>query len=277
MENAPEYEKQKSRRLSQGESLRHRLAIVACVGLILFGNTAWPQLRTAAISGRVFGRFLRGGSRFPMAAVIRVRDLHGNNVKAVWADIHGSFTIDGLATGTYVVSVSKGYFVEQKRTIAVVAGKTVRLNVVLREPPPESDCPSKPSVPPFPTDLTSVKIRLERSSCLGSCPAYTIDISGDGSVKYAGIVGVQHLGPLSYAISLTRVRKLTKMFYKKAFFSLCKDYSVSWTDLPGTSTSIRIGRTTWTVDDYGIVGPKQLKSLNAFIDKLAGPPTKGQP
>lgn len=244
---------------------------IICSAFIGLCDASLAQVRTCTITGRVEARYFFH-LQMPVSAVVRVEDMQGNSIKAVWSDRQGRFAINGLAPGTYFVDVSRAYLLDDRRTVVLRKGKTVRFNIVLREPPPESDCPSKPKVPPFPADLALVNIDFERSSCLGACPAYTLNISGDGSVKYVGIINVPHIGSLSYTIPPAVVRKLTKLFYRKAFFSLCRDYSVSWTDLPGTSTSIEIGGTEWTVEDYGGVGPKQLKSLNASIDRLASPP-----
>ena len=35
-------------------------------------------------------------------------------------------------------------------------------------------------------DLKTLTIRLERSQCYGSCPAYAVAIHGDGRVEYVG-------------------------------------------------------------------------------------------
>lgn len=249
------------------------LAWLACAGT---STRVRAQAPAGSIKGRIFIQFPRS-PRHGISAVVWIKDSKGNKVKGVWSDQDGRYAINGVAPGNYILDVTKTYFVEQERTINLRAGKSVSLNVVLKPPPPESDCPSVASTPPFPVDMVGVRITFERFTCMGACPGYTIDISGDGGVKYVGIVNVQHMGPLSYTIPLDRVRRLTKMFYRKDFFSLCRKYSVSWTDLPGTHTSIDIGGTRWAVDDYGLVGPKRLKSLDEFIDKLAGPPTTNLP
>ena len=250
---------------------RTPLLICLCLALLIPAR-ADGQLRTATIRGQVFGQFLRGAHRYPVSAVVRVLDSSGSSVKAVYADHEGRYEIDGLVPGAYVVTVSKVYFVDQKRKIVAAAGKTSRLNITLKEPSPQSACPSKPEAPPFPTDLRKVTMMLKRTSaCLSPCPTYTIDISGDGRVKYVGIASVPHVGALSYSISPSQFQKLVAKFYKAEFFSLCRDYSTHWTDLPGSSTSIQIGSTTWAVEDYGLVGPKRLQSLNSYIDKIAGP------
>src|ERR1700730_2853583 len=43
---------------------------------------------------------------------------------------------------------------------------------------------------PIVNDLASVQIRLTRGTCLGLCPAYEVEIRGDGSVRYDGYANV---------------------------------------------------------------------------------------
>ena len=45
---------------------------------------------------------------------------------------------------------------------------------------------------PFPkvSEASKVEIRLMRGVCFGWCPAYVVDITGDGSVTYEGFSSV---------------------------------------------------------------------------------------
>lgn len=252
---------------------RARTSLIICLcSVLLIAARADGQLRTATVRGQVFGQLSRRVHPFPVSAVIRILDSNGSSVKAVYANHDGRYEINGLVPGVYQVIVSRVYFLDERRKIIAAAGKTLRLNLTLREPPPQSACPSKPEAPPFPTDLRRVTITLKRTSaCLTPCPTYAIDISGDGRTKYVGIAGVPHVGTLSYSISHSQIRKLIAKFYRAGFFSLCKDYSTHWTDQPGSFTSIQIGSTNWAVEDYGLVGPKRLQDLNSYIYKVAEP------
>ena len=37
-----------------------------------------------------------------------------------------------------------------------------------------------------PADTKGTVVRLERSECYGTCPSYSVEIHGDGSVEYEG-------------------------------------------------------------------------------------------
>ena len=251
---------------------RREQLLLSCLWLILqLTGPAYSQVRTATVRGQVLVQIRGSHSSFPLGgAVVRVLDLKGNSVKAVYTERNGRFEIGGLLSGEYVVRITKLDFVDGKRNFVARAAKTTSLRVILREvTPAQSDCPAKPLVPAFPADMASVQITFERSTGMG---AYTIHISGDGSVKYAGSNNAPHVGSLSYTIPPSDVRRLLDGFYKNGFFSLCKEYWTYPTDLPGTHTSIRIGPAEWVVDDDGEVGPKRLKVLNSLIDKIGGPP-----
>ncbi|MHB8526679.1 MAG: carboxypeptidase-like regulatory domain-containing protein [Candidatus Acidiferrales bacterium] len=138
MKNAPEYEKQKSRRLSQGESLRHThmrpckmqgLIVLVCLGAIVSLVATSAQVRTATIAGRV----VIPQWKAPITGVVvRVLDLQGNSVKAVYADDKGRFAIGGVAPGKYCVVFRKNGFLEGKRIVRLKVGKTLRLKVRLK-------------------------------------------------------------------------------------------------------------------------------------------------
>jgi len=250
---------------------RAKILSLLCLCAALSSARANGQAGTATIRGQVLGQFLGSHSSFPLGgAVVRVLDLKGDSVKAVYTDRNGRFEMSGLFPSAYLVKITKLNFVDGRRSFIARASKSMSLRVILREvPPAQSDCPAKPLVPAFPADMGSLQITFERSTGMG---AYTIHISGDGNVKYVGSHNAPHVGPLSYTIPPSDVRRLLDGFYKNGFFSLCKEYWTNWTDTPGTHTSIVIGPTEWVVDDDGEVGPKRLKVLNSLIDKIAGPP-----
>ena len=43
-----------------------------------------------------------------------------------------------------------------------------------------------PAAPHFPTNLSGLRIKLERTSCFGFCPDYSVTIYGDGTFVYEG-------------------------------------------------------------------------------------------
>lgn len=126
--------------------------------------------------------------------------------------------------------------------------------------------------------LEKVVITLKRDRCFGSCPIYTLTICGDGTVEYEGIEFVRVKGKRSYKIPRQRVRELVVEFYRIDYFSLKDSYTSrdlgngmveEATDLPGTTTSIKIGDAHKSVYNY-YGGPESLDRLEEKIDEVSG-------
>jgi hypothetical protein len=123
---------------------------------------------------------------------------------------------------------------------------------------------------PFPPDeaLENAVIAMERTPCFGFCPDYSLTIFGNGTVIYEGRNFVETTGQKVNTISREDVRMLVNEFYEIDYFSLKDEYTDQVTDLPTTTTSIRIdGKFKQVVDYYG--APEQLKDLEDTIDDVA--------
>jgi hypothetical protein len=134
-------------------------------------------------------------------------------------------------------------------------------------------CVSKPTPPAKPIDYANAVIMLERTTCFGTCPAYTLTIHGDGRVEYDGKSYVKITGSQGSTISPDLVKDLVDAFYKIDYFSLQDEYRENVTDLPTTITSIAIDGKTKKVLDYGTIAPQGLKDLEKKIDQVAGTDT----
>ena len=124
-----------------------------------------------------------------------------------------------------------------------------------------------PQTPP--ENLTDVEITLERTACYGTCPIYTISISGDGSVTYRGEQFVKTIGVQKYNISSGDVEELVALIYQKSFFSLRDRYEIGATDMPTVITTVRVGDQIKSVENYGRAGPAQLHEIEQKIDELS--------
>jgi hypothetical protein len=122
-------------------------------------------------------------------------------------------------------------------------------------------------------DWNSVRITLTRSPCYGMCPAYTIEIHGDGSVLYEGESNVGVKGPQRGLISKETVRELVGVFRKADYFSLADGYISFITDNPTYTTAISFDdKAKWVVNYIGSdVGmPRIVYELEMAIDRLSG-------
>jgi Domain of unknown function (DUF6438) len=114
-----------------------------------------------------------------------------------------------------------------------------------------------------------IVITLDRTACYGACPVYSLRITSDGRVAYEGRRFVRVVGKATAKISPEAVSQLVAEFERIHYFNLEDTYTARITDLPTTTTSIRIGsRFKQVVDYYG--APAALTALEQRIDEVAG-------
>jgi ankyrin repeat protein len=128
---------------------------------------------------------------------------------------------------------------------------------------------------PFPKvkSLKSVKITLQRTACYGSCPAYSVEVNGDGTVDYSGGTFVAFTGHHRGSIPPANVLELLNIFRAADYFSLDDEYRMSVTDNPTYITSIQIDGRRKQVKDYvglEIGMPQAVSDLENEIDRLSG-------
>lgn len=129
-----------------------------------------------------------------------------------------------------------------------------------------------------PPDEPAVAITLTRTTCFGTCPAYSVRITSDGRVDYEGTQFVRVVGRATTTIAPEAVAELVAEFDRIGYFGLNARYDTivnpdgttgTVTDLPTTTTSIRVGSRAKEVADY-IGAPPALRRLERRIDEVAG-------
>lgn len=131
---------------------------------------------------------------------------------------------------------------------------------------------------------------LERSACLGPCPAYKVTIHGDGRVvfettaefdnqvgavhrRFAQSDGVLLPGTHEDKISPAAVGALIEKFRAAGFWKLRNAYTAPITDNPSYVVTFDTGQSRKTVTDYvgSEVGmPRSVTELEDAIDQVAG-------
>jgi ankyrin repeat protein len=148
---------------------------------------------------------------------------------------------------------------------------TARIHDYVSVAPPEVWLP-KPVPFPAEVDMSTVIMSLGRTGCFGTCPAYRVSVSGNGSVTFDGDSNVLVPGHHTARISPAAARDLFNAFRKADFLSAQDEYSASVTDMPSYRTSLTVGGSTKRVSDYdGIeVGmPDAVRDLERQIDETA--------
>lgn len=121
-------------------------------------------------------------------------------------------------------------------------------------------------------DWTSLRITLARDACLGSCPSYTVEIAGDGSVVYQGRACVAQTGERHAQIPVAEVKNLVAKFQDVDFFTLRDAYRAQITDNPTFTTTIAFdGRKKSVIDYVGASAgmPHKVSALEDAIDAAA--------
>ncbi len=99
---------------------------------------------------------------------------------------------------------------------------------------------------------------------MGGGPTYQLSISGDGTVRYEGHLGVFIKGKHTGHISNAAVHQLIEEFRRARFFEL-HSYGSAATDLPVCITGFQVGTLRKQIVDYGPttrVGTKVSRSTN---------------
>ena len=74
-------------------------------------------------------------------------------------------------------------------------------------------------------NLNNITITLKRSPCFGTCPYYSLNIFGNGTVLYNGYKFVNITGPRISNISENIVSELVREFHDINYFSLEDNYT----------------------------------------------------
>lgn len=121
------------------------------------------------------------------------------------------------------------------------------------------------------------RIKLQRTVCYGSCPAYTLELSQSGNLVYIGEKFVKISGRQTGYIDPAVVAALAEKLNSIKFFSLprnndgdCMPYA---TDSPSAIISFEYQGKKHTFDDYlGCLGTKwdSIRKIEQEIDSAAG-------
>jgi hypothetical protein len=126
-----------------------------------------------------------------------------------------------------------------------------------------------PIFPVFQKDLDDLEIRLERTTCYGTCPSYVVLVHGNGTVQYDGRLYVAVPGKRNYTISQDDVRRLVGHFHDSDFFSLKDDYGTC-IDCPTYTATFMLGDMKKTVRYNSYTAPPIISDLDEQIDILSG-------
>jgi hypothetical protein len=152
--------------------------------------------------------------------------------------------------------------------------------------PDAAESPANPTStePPSKYKLRDVAMVLRRTECLGSCPAYTLTIRGDGPCTLSG--SGKPTWVQTYSIDSKSAIEVLHDFYDSDFFVLRTRYTegrgpivqqdgwvrevgISSTDQPHTILTLTIGTYSKTIDSCNGDGPKALRDIADHMDRIS--------
>ena len=112
------------------------------------------------------------------------------------------------------------------------------------------------------------EIRLERTRCLASCPAYSVTIQADGSFSYTGTYNVEHMGEHTGQLEVGQFRQVFRYIDEIGFMDFQTSYLSPFLDNATVTTSVVQNSAQKTVTNYANSGPATLWALEELIDML---------
>jgi len=138
---------------------------------------------------------------------------------------------------------------------------------------PRQRYPQKIVPMPEVKDWKTVVMKLTRTQCFGECPAYQVEVRGDGTVRFEGTAYTGVLGVRQGKVTAASARQLWRSFREAHFFSLDNQYASRVTDNPTFVLELSYdGRSKSVVDYVGIEAgmPPSVTKLEKEVDRVAG-------
>lgn len=113
------------------------------------------------------------------------------------------------------------------------------------------------------------RIAMERTSCFGTCPVYTVVFHRSGLVEYSGKQHVERLGRWTGRLGVLELGRLSYLIEHERV-DRPKHYSLGTDDVPSVILRLwRVGENTpIVVQDEGDVGPIGLWAVSTVIDAM---------
>jgi hypothetical protein len=116
-------------------------------------------------------------------------------------------------------------------------------------------------------------IRLTRSGCFGSCPAYEVAFTPGsgmdaGSATYEGKAYVEREGSFEGAIDVWDYAHLCELLDHLGFVELDENYSSQWSDDESITVEASDASGLHRVLDYGHQGPPELVAVQFAIEAV---------
>jgi len=114
----------------------------------------------------------------------------------------------------------------------------------------------------------SARIGLERTSCLGTCPAYTVIVLADGTFTYMGSANVARIGEHSGSVPRWFLDRVLRYVDEIDFMSIDATFDAQVLDAPSAYTMVEWDGTTHVVLNAASAAPSVVRALERLIDDM---------
>lgn len=113
-----------------------------------------------------------------------------------------------------------------------------------------------------------LEIGIERTTCYGSCPAYTFIVKSDGSFKYVGEQYVEHIGTFTGSMPRYAVNNVFLAIADLDYMNLSFQYTSSMLDAAAVYSKVVTTNEVKVIENYANTGPGKLLAVELLIDSL---------
>ena len=128
--------------------------------------------------------------------------------------------------------------------------------------------------------MEDVLVTIERTPCFGTCPVYTLSLTGEGIVTFNGVRFTRVTGQAVDTVAVDSVAALLREIQAAGYFTMKDNYTPSQpdacgmhhTDAPSVTTSVKTNTQSKQIVNYhGCSGaPPALRAVEDAIDRVAG-------
>ena len=112
-----------------------------------------------------------------------------------------------------------------------------------------------------------VFLSMEKTKCMGKCPAYKVDFYTDGKMIYTGTNNVPNLGQKILQLKKSDLTSIKENAEALGFFKLEDKYMAEVTDLPTVILVYNDGKKEKKIIDY-YNAPKKLKEFEEKLETI---------
>jgi hypothetical protein len=154
---------------------------------------------------------------------------------------------------------------QQTRTNSEADSQGVTVTAIKWVYATKSECPQSGDAEPPASLGANDYVELFRSGCMGSCPAYTVRVTVNGTVSW----NPDSEKPIEAKIAPEDARQLLEAFRTPRFWAACKRYEKFQTDSASYGLEVQVNGRVKQVGEYADAAPEFIHDLELRVDEAA--------